>query len=91
MDENNGLGTVGDVVNSKAVVEEKQRWFGRVPEVCDLNGCEITDIFIDGKVRRAWANMCPTCHRMFGQGLGTGRGQMYQKEEGGSSWFKVEG
>ncbi len=43
--------------------------------------------FVDGKTLMGpWADMCLTCHKRAGVGLGTGRGQKY--DENGK---KVEG
>ena len=76
--------------------ETKPRyWMGDAPTVCDLNSSHaIKDKFIDGATQMgAWANMCPTCHRDFGRGLGMGKGQQYEKREveGKTRWQKTGG
>lgn len=65
-------------------------WMGIPPSKCDICGSAITDTFIDGKtIHGPWGNMCPECHKRFGCGLGTGRGQKYEKQ--GDYWVKVAG
>lgn len=65
-------------------------WLGAAPETCDLCQGKIRGVFIDGQVQGGgWANLCPDCHRRFGVGLGTGRGQKYRHED--TDWVKVEG
>lgn len=69
-------------------------WMGDPPTACDIDAShKITDTFIDGSTSRGWANMCPACHTEYGRGLGTGRGQKYEKREveGKTRWLKVEG
>ena len=72
-------------------------WLGKVPESCDI--CHVDLIpayteggtFIDGATKFGrWAFMCPTCHNWHGVGLGTGRGQKYQRQPDGK-WIKTEG
>lgn len=62
--------------------EEKKRWFGDVPAACELCKKPMTgNVFFDAVVRvhtrNLWALVCETCHRHFGVGLGTGKGQKY--------------
>jgi len=50
--------------------------------ICDICHRDIEEIggevYIDGKTKSGpWANMCTSCHRNFGVGLGLGKGQMY--------------
>lgn len=57
-----------------------KKWFGRVPETCDVCGEDIEDYFIDGRTYHGpWAIMCVQCHQSVGCGLGTGNGQKYRK------------
>jgi hypothetical protein len=62
--------------HSKVVVEA-------IPQ-CDM--CEIVwgvkkEAAVDGKTKNGpWANMCETCFKKHGVGLGTGKGQRYVKE-----------
>ncbi len=65
-------------------------WCGDVPKRCDMCQRKIANVFIDGAVTRGWANMCVTCHLLYGHGLGTGCGQQYEKQENGQ-WVKVKG
>jgi hypothetical protein len=60
-----------------------KRWLGTKPTTCNLCDCELSneEYFVDGRIRYAgrstWAIICPDCHREFGCGFGTGRGQKY--------------
>lgn len=85
-----------DFCNFARVIPERIKemrtkvWFGDVPEE-DHWGHAITKEFVDGKTKMGpWAFMAPQSFRLFGVGLGTGRGQRYQKQEDGQ-WVKVEG
>ena len=62
--------------------EEKKVWMGEVPDSCELCHKKWTDnVFFDACIRiggRAiWGLVCAACHRNFGFGLGTGKGQKY--------------
>jgi len=35
-----------------------------------------------------WANMCCDCHARCGEGVGTGKGQLYEKQTDGR-WLKI--
>lgn len=66
-------------------------WCGPAPAKCDISGRDITNEFIDGATTMGpWANMHPEAHQLYGRGLGTGKGQRYQKQADGR-WKKVEG
>jgi len=73
---------------------KKRYWMGDAPTQCDLNlhhSHAITTAFVDGKTKMGpWGNMCLTCHRRVGVGLGTGKGQKYEKQDDGK-WLKVAG
>ena len=46
------------------------------------------EFFVDGKTQMGpWALMCPRCFKLYGVGLGTGRGQKYDSK----TLEKVEG
>lgn len=46
---------------------------------CDFCS-KVVVTWIDGKtVHGPWANMCLQCYKVYGIGLGIGRGQMYDK------------
>jgi hypothetical protein len=63
-----------------------------VPQFCQVQeDRKIIDRFVDGKTLYGpWANMHPETHEVYGVGLGTGRGQMYQKQPDGR-WLKIKG
>lgn len=45
---------------------------------CDVCHVEIIGFYVDGKTKYGpWANMCLSCHKAFGVGLGLGKGQVY--------------
>jgi hypothetical protein len=65
-------------------------WIGSVGPKDDF-GQKIEDEFIDGHTAMGpWAIMTPSSHRIYGFGLGTGRGQRYERQADGK-WLKVEG
>lgn len=72
------------------------KWMGedRIECVVCLNfHYKTTDLtkeeyFVDGKTQMGpWALMCPRCFKLYGVGLGTGRGQKYDSK----TLEKVEG
>ncbi len=65
-------------------------WAGAEPKECQLCLTAITEEFVDGAVlpSKKWAILCIPCHRLYGIGLGAGRGQLYKK--GGKRWKKEE-
>ena len=66
-------------------------WMGEPPTKCDICKCKIGGQFVDGVTRFGpWGNMCLFCHTHDGRGLGTGRGQHYQRQRDGR-WKKVAG
>lgn len=71
-----------------------KQWLSPAPIKCDLCDHPITGTFIDGKTRMGpWANMCPSCHRIHGSGLGMGRGQKYTRtpSSDGEHWIRTGG
>ena len=67
------------------------KWVGSPPDVCDTCDKPITSTFVDGAtIMGPWGNMCLGCHRKFGVGLGTGKGQLFRKQPDGS-FLKTEG
>ena len=68
-----------------------KKWISPVPTSCQICEQPITESFIDGRLRGtgSWAIMCPDCHSDHGIGIGTGRGQLY--ERAGLNWNKTEG
>jgi hypothetical protein len=62
-----------------------KKWMGTPPSKCDVCRADIKEIFIDGNMKvGSWANMCFSCHKQHGVGLGTGRGQKYRKQSDGT-------
>lgn len=65
-------------------------WLSPVGETDDFNN-PIEDVIIDGRtVMGPWALMTPAAHRKYGVGLGTGKGQRYEKQADGK-WLKTDG
>ena len=56
------------------------------PSNCDICHAPITDMFVDGATTAGpWGNMCwPKCYAKYGRGLGTGKGQKYEKQPNGT-------
>jgi len=74
--------------------KEPKYWVGSQHLTCDLCGADLVDggFFIDGRIyaHTTWAMMCLLCHNQVGVGLGTGRGQKYERQEDGK-WLKIGG
>jgi len=71
-------------------------WLGSKPTKCQFGGEEITTEFVDGALRKGgvWSILCPDCHKIYGIGVGLGRGQRYVLAEDGKNdgkFVKVEG
>jgi hypothetical protein len=68
---------------------------GDVPAICQVSDRPIDDEFVDGAtIYGPWACMHPDAHKVYGKGLGTGRGQKYRKvkvTDGSLRWLKVAG
>jgi len=80
--------TVEDILLHKNPPVPKKKWLGSPPAKCDLCQKPIGKTFIDGATQYGpWANMCPSCHKARGRGLGMGKGQKYKLE--GADWVKV--
>jgi hypothetical protein len=48
--------------------------------------------YVDGAtIYGPWANMCESCHKRMGMGLGTGRGQLYEWNQATGSYQKIDG
>jgi len=56
-----------------------KHWMGAIPKKCDLCGKPLKGTFVDGRMLTAgsWAIMCTACFMLYGAGLGTGKGQLY--------------
>lgn len=57
---------------------------------CDLCDTPLHDVMYDSNTRHGWGNVCGECFENYGQGLGTGRGQRYEKQTNGR-WLKTDG
>lgn len=78
-----GYGMSEAIYNTRA-------WMGKIPERDDFNR-KIDNEFIDGRTRQGpWAIMTPVSHKIYGVGLGLGKGQHYRRREDGK-FVKVEG
>lgn len=72
-------------------VKKPKYWMGLAPRACDIDQTPLQTKFVDGATTSgAWANMCLSCARRFGRGLGAGKGQEYTKQEDGR-WLKTGG
>lgn len=68
----------------------KRKWMGSTPVRCDLCSRELKDgkFFYDFRMQTGpWALGCEPCFKMYGVGLGLGRGQKYSM----ATLEKVEG
>lgn len=80
------------ILQRKMLISPKRaRWYGDVPATCQVTGRPITNAFVDGQLKGngAWCMMHPDAHKDHGTGLGTGRGQRFEKHDG--AWYKMEG
>lgn len=65
-------------------------WCGEPPRSCQVCDQPIKDVFVDGMTQWGpWGFMCPTCHALHGEGIGTGKGQMYQRQAD-DRWLKID-
>lgn len=73
-------------------MDAKQVWWSSEnPTNCDSCGSKIKDMFFDAKTKGGpWGCLCLSCFTLDGVGLGTGRGQRYQKQSNGR-FLKVSG
>lgn len=59
---------------------------------CDVCETSLTTEYVDGATMLGpWANMCPACFSMYGRGIGTGRGQRYERVTINDKWQKTAG
>ena len=66
------------------------------PEKCQLCGIPIINVFVDCLVRigpkqQGWADVCTTCHKKYGFGLGTGLGQEWWRNPTTDKFYKIDG
>ena len=66
-------------------------WLGSTPKNCDICRKPLTKGFVDGKVKTGpWAMLCLECHKIYGTGLATGSGQLYERQKD-NSYLKIKG
>lgn len=66
-------------------------YYTNPPDVCDIDGKPFDTRMYDCKTKSGpWGNICHTCYLKHGVGLGTGRGQKYERQPDGR-WLKVAG
>ena len=57
-------------------------------KACDVCGFELTEngLYVDGRLRgeAMWVNMCASCARNHGEGIGWGSGQLYARQPNGT-------
>ena len=69
----------------------KKYWLGSIPDKCDICGSKLTHKMIDGRTSSGqWGLLDLKCHASHGVGLGTGKGQLYEKQADGQ-WLKIQG
>lgn len=67
------------------------------PVLCEICKSPCPTQFVDGATsNNSWALMCVPCHNIFGRGLGTGRGQRYERlshvnPDHPNRYYRVEG
>lgn len=64
-------------------------WHGEV-KTCNICKEKLSDVMYDSNTRMGWANTCEACFREYGTGLGTGRGQKYERQAD-DRWLKTAG
>jgi len=57
-----------------------KRWLGTPPTTCDLCHGTLGKVFYDCATRHGWGIACHGCFLQHGSGLGTGRGQKYDRK-----------
>ena len=74
----------------KNIKQHEAKYWNGDPQDCDICHKKLSDSFVDGATTMGpWAIMCQTCFSAFGVGLGTGRGQRYEKQKD-NRWLKVK-
>jgi hypothetical protein len=85
------LKEMGSFIPALGTSMGKKVWMGSFPSQCDICQSQIGDSFVDGATYGGpWAIMCLACLSGSGRGLGTGRGQRYDKGSDGE-FVKVKG
>jgi hypothetical protein len=66
-------------MSAEWVQDNGKQWMGHLPDKCQICERRLTDTFVDGKINGGvWGIMCPACHKLYGNGLGIGKGQQYR-------------
>ena len=56
----------------------KVKWSSTLPTTCDLCKGKLKKEFVDGRTKLGpWGIMCNGCFKIYGVGLGVGKGQRY--------------
>jgi hypothetical protein len=67
------------------------KYYSGAPELCDTCSKPLVKLMYDAKtVMGPWGNICSMCFKQYGTGLGTGKGQKYEKQDDGR-WLKTGG
>ncbi|MBA7528389.1 hypothetical protein ES705_20572 [subsurface metagenome] len=80
---------------TEKMVEGQVFWAGEV-STCQICNERLGVAFVDGRLGKksgtsAWGIMCVRCHRLWGYGLGQGKGQLYGREGDGRYRLVVGG
>lgn len=66
-------------------------WCGALEDKCNTCFGSFGSVMYDARTHGGqWGNLCQHCFRRFANGLGTGKGQMYAKQDDGR-WLKTGG
>lgn len=70
---------------------EKRAKYMNPPQVCDLCNVPFSKVMYDCATRMGpWGNLCEGCFKVQGVGVGTGKGQKYERGTDGH-FYKVAG
>lgn len=74
-----------------SVLKQNVFWCGDLQDECNICQGSFGSVMFDARTRSGqWGNLCQKCFRRFGNGLGTGKGQQYAKQNDGR-WLKKGG
>ena len=66
-------------------------WCGEVERCCQVCENPYNGVMYDASLQgMGWANVCTLCFHSYGNGLGTGRAQRYEKQSD-NRWLKTGG
>jgi len=87
---NEGLSGLTDPLAAFQPIDEALT-YANPPSKCDVCKAKIGKTFYDASLRgMGWGNVCPSCFKMHGKGLGVGLGQKYNKNEEGKYEKEVQ-